>query len=112
MEETDDDQLALTKRFARASDRRFVRVYDSITHGLHRWTILEALRGESMSQLISTRGKRPASQAAEIVHLRYFAGLTGEQAAEAVGVSPRKADSLWEYARAWLLEKIEDGEHS
>jgi RNA polymerase sigma factor (TIGR02999 family) len=47
------------------------------------------------------------SQAAELVQLRYFAGLTGEQAAEVLGVSPRKADLLWEYARAWLLEKIE-----
>jgi RNA polymerase sigma factor (TIGR02999 family) len=49
-------------------------------------------------------------QAAVLVQLRYFAGLTGEQAAEVVGVSPRKADSLWEYARAWLLQKIEGAE--
>jgi RNA polymerase sigma factor (TIGR02999 family) len=46
-------------------------------------------------------------QAAELVQLRYFAGLTGDQAAEVLGVSPRQADFLWEYARAWLLQKIE-----
>ena len=45
-------------------------------------------------------------QAAEVVKLRYFAGCTGRQAAEAIGVSPRKADQLWAYARAWLLARL------
>lgn len=40
--------------------------------------------------------------AAQLVKLRYFAGLTIPQAAEALGVSPRKADFLWSFARAWL----------
>jgi RNA polymerase sigma factor (TIGR02999 family) len=46
-------------------------------------------------------------QAAELVKLRYFAGLTVPQAAEILGVSPRKADFLWSYARAWLRREIE-----
>jgi RNA polymerase sigma factor (TIGR02999 family) len=46
-------------------------------------------------------------KAAELVKLRYFAGLTIKQAAEVLGVSPRTADSLWAYARAWLLQKIQ-----
>ena len=45
-------------------------------------------------------------QAAELVKLRYFAGLTIPQAAEALGVSPRRADFLWAYARAWLLRAL------
>lgn len=45
-------------------------------------------------------------QAAELVKLRYFAGLTIPQAAEALGVSPRQADFLWAYARAWLLRAL------
>ena len=45
-------------------------------------------------------------QAAELVKLRYFAGLTIPQAAEALGVSPRHADFLWAYARAWLLRAL------
>jgi RNA polymerase sigma factor (TIGR02999 family) len=45
-------------------------------------------------------------KAAELVKLRYFAGLTIKQAAEVLGVSPRSADSLWAYARAWLLREI------
>jgi RNA polymerase sigma factor (TIGR02999 family) len=46
-------------------------------------------------------------QAAELVKLRYFAGLTVKQAAEALGISARTADFLWSFARAWLLRKIE-----
>ena len=49
-------------------------------------------------------------KAAELVKLRYFAGLTGKQAAEVLGVSPRTADSLWAFARAWLLQRIQGGE--
>jgi RNA polymerase sigma factor (TIGR02999 family) len=48
-------------------------------------------------------------KAAELVKLRYFAGLTGKQAAEVLGISPRTADSLWAFARAWLLQKIQGG---
>ena len=46
-------------------------------------------------------------RAAELVKLRFFAGLTGDQAAEALGISPRSADLLWAYARAWLFEKLQ-----
>jgi RNA polymerase sigma factor (TIGR02999 family) len=45
-------------------------------------------------------------QTAELVKLRYFAGLTNKQAAELLGISPRKADSLWGYARVWLHDCI------
>jgi RNA polymerase sigma factor (TIGR02999 family) len=45
-------------------------------------------------------------RAAELVKLRFFAGLTGEQTAEVLGISPRAADLLWAYARAWLFEKL------
>jgi RNA polymerase sigma factor (TIGR02999 family) len=48
------------------------------------------------------------SQAAELVKLRYFAGFTIPQAAEVLGISPRSADSVWAYARAWLMEKLKD----
>jgi len=42
------------------------------------------------------------STAAQIVKLRYFAGLTIPQAAEALGISTSTADRSWAYARAWL----------
>ena len=47
-------------------------------------------------------------QSAELVKLRYFAGLTIPQAAEILGVSPRKADFIWSFARAWLRREIEE----
>jgi RNA polymerase sigma factor (TIGR02999 family) len=46
------------------------------------------------------------SQAAELVKLRYFVGMTMEQAASAMGMSPRSAERLWAYARAWLKREI------
>ncbi len=46
-------------------------------------------------------------RAAELVKLRYFAGLTGQEAAEALGISPRTADRTWLYARTWLLNKLQ-----
>jgi RNA polymerase sigma factor (TIGR02999 family) len=48
-------------------------------------------------------------EAAQLVQLRYFAGLTLAEAAGALGVSPRTADRLWAYARAWLLKALEGG---
>ena len=39
---------------------------------------------------------------AELVKLRFFAGLTIQQAAEALGISASTADNYWAYARAWL----------
>ena len=51
-------------------------------------------------------GVDPSS--AELVKLRYFAGLTVPQAAEVLGVSARKADSIWAYARAWLRREMGD----
>ena len=47
-------------------------------------------------------------RAAELVKLRYFAGLTNPQAAEVLGVSPRTADLSWAYARAWLKTELQD----
>jgi len=46
--------------------------------------------------------------AAEMVKLRYFAGFTIPEAAERMGVSARKANQIWTYARAWLATEISD----
>jgi RNA polymerase sigma factor (TIGR02999 family) len=56
---------------------------------------------EALEQL-----ERAEPQVAELVKLRYFAGFTIPQAAEALGVSSRTADAWWAYARAWLLAKV------
>jgi RNA polymerase sigma factor (TIGR02999 family) len=46
--------------------------------------------------------------AAQLVKLRYFAGMTIPESAEAMGISPRKADQVWAYARAWLMAEMSD----
>jgi RNA polymerase sigma factor (TIGR02999 family) len=46
-------------------------------------------------------------QKAELVKLRYFIGLTNEEAAEILGVSAPTARRWWNYARAWLYQKIQ-----
>jgi len=47
---------------------------------------------------------------AELVKLRYFAGLTIEQAAKMLEISRATADRYWSYARAWLFHEINKGE--
>jgi RNA polymerase sigma factor (TIGR02999 family) len=43
---------------------------------------------------------------AELVKLRFFAGLQNEEAAELMGISMHKAKRTWAYARAWLFEEL------
>jgi RNA polymerase sigma factor (TIGR02999 family) len=43
---------------------------------------------------------------AELVKLRYFVGLTVEEAAEVLGISARSADNYWAHARAWLFHEL------
>jgi RNA polymerase sigma factor (sigma-70 family) len=45
-------------------------------------------------------------QKAELVKLRYFVGMTNEQAAEVLGISLATAKRYWAYARAWLATDI------
>lgn len=46
--------------------------------------------------------------AAELVKLRYFAGLTAKEAADALGLAERTADRVWVYARSWLLKELQE----
>ena len=56
---------------------------------------------EALAELAS---KHPAK--AELVKLRYFAGLTTEEAARALSISVSTAERHWAYARAWLFRRI------
>jgi len=46
---------------------------------------------------------------AQLVKLRYFAGLTAEEAAAAMGISIATANRRWAYARAWLFRYLDSG---
>ena len=48
-------------------------------------------------------------QAAELVKLKFFAGLTLHEAGAAIGMPPRSADRLWAFARAWLVDALDPG---
>ncbi len=56
---------------------------------------------EALSQL-----ERHDEGAARLVKLRYFAGLTHQDAAEALGISRSVADRLWALGRAWLFRQL------
>ena len=55
-----------------------------------------------------SRLEEESPQKAELVKLRFFAGLTKNQAAEALGISPTTADRYWAYARAWLKKAMDE----
>jgi RNA polymerase sigma factor (TIGR02999 family) len=59
---------------------------------------------EALTQLAVADPRR-----AELVRLRYFAGLTLEQAAELLGISRATADRHWAFARAWLFDAMTRG---
>ncbi|MFO0805166.1 MAG: ECF-type sigma factor [Gemmataceae bacterium] len=43
---------------------------------------------------------------ARLVEMRFFGGMTGDEAAAALGVSAATADRMWRYARSWLLVEL------
>jgi RNA polymerase sigma factor (TIGR02999 family) len=50
------------------------------------------------------------SRKAELVKLRYFAGLSVEDTARCLGISRATADRWWTYARAWLYDRLQAGQ--
>jgi RNA polymerase sigma factor (sigma-70 family) len=52
------------------------------------------------------------SQQSQIIELRYFAGLSIEDTAKFLGVSPATVKRSWTSARAWLLREMNSGEKS
>lgn len=71
----------------------------------------ESVAAEPIDDLLALdealqRLAEPEPQVAELVTLRYFAGLTVPQAADVLGVSPRTADAWWAFARAWLYVRV------
>ncbi len=53
-----------------------------------------------------TRLNATDPEKAELIHLRFFAGLTTEQAAEVLGISPTTAKRHWRFARMWLHREV------
>jgi RNA polymerase sigma factor (TIGR02999 family) len=98
------DRARRRQALKRGGDRQHVSL-DSIRLGVEpRPDELLAL-AEALAKLAEQDSLK-----AELVKLRYFAGLTAEDAARAIGVSPATARRYWAYARAWLrVELSSDG---
>ena len=67
-------------------------------------------RSDDLLALDEALGKleRQEPLKAELVKLRFFAGLTNAQAAAALGISSSTADNYWAYARSWLRVELEE----
>lgn len=95
--------------------RTLKRGGEAIRHNLH--NELAATLPAPMEDLIAldealSKLTTVNPQAAEIVQLIYFSGLTLRQAAEVLGISPRSADRLWAYAKAWLRQELRDDDEN
>jgi RNA polymerase sigma factor (TIGR02999 family) len=86
----------------RGGDRKRIRL-DQLSLAAERTPEAFLALHEALDRL-ATRDPRKA----ELVQLRFFTGLTIEQAAEALGVSTSTADNDWAYARAWLKAELEN----
>ncbi len=51
------------------------------------------------------------SRPARVVELRFFAGMTIEETADVLGISPRTVKEDWRFARAWLRDKLANGDN-
>jgi RNA polymerase sigma factor (TIGR02999 family) len=78
------------------------------------WNLLEIADDASDEDLIAIddaleklASTQPAC--AELVKLRFFAGLTLDQASECLKIGRRTADRHWSFARAWLYQRLSDG---
>ena len=87
---------------------RLKRGGELVRRELHEVEIVTQVRPDEILAVDEALGKLEVQHAAaaQLVKLRYFAGMTIPESAEALGISSRKADQLWAYARAWLLAEM------
>src|SRR5262245_30989719 len=85
----------------RGGDRQRLR-FDQISLEAERTPTEFLALHEAISKLAVQHPRK-----AELVKVRFFAGLTNQQAADALGISTSTADNDWAYARAWLRVEIE-----
>ncbi|QDV44317.1 RNA polymerase sigma factor SigL [Stieleria neptunia] len=86
---------------------------NSIKHGggSRREELVEMARPDRPQELLAidealVKLSNENRQAAAFVEMRYFAGFSLTETAEALGISPRAASRIWTYARAWLYREL------
>lgn len=75
--------------------------------------VAELATGEDPEQILALdaalcRLEEENPEAASVVRLRFYAGLSIDETAEALEMSPRTVDRRWKFARAWLFEQLSD----
>jgi RNA polymerase sigma factor (TIGR02999 family) len=82
-----------------------------VRHDLDAIAVATAETPEDLLALDEALNKLAATDktAAGVVQLRFFAGLPLPEVAKFLGISPRTADRLWAYARAWLHQEVTGG---
>ncbi|QOV87557.1 ECF-type sigma factor [Humisphaera borealis] len=91
---------------AHATDKRGGGV-----HRLSFTTVLDLAAAPDPEEILAfddalSRLESQAADAAAIVRLRFYAGLSVEETAESLGISPRQVNREWQFARAWLYREL------
>ncbi len=87
-------------RLKRGGNRR--RVPLSMADVAESWNLEETVSLDDALRRLESRG----AEIAEVVRLRFFAGLTIEQTAEALDISPATVKRRWEFGRTWLYREL------
>jgi RNA polymerase sigma factor (TIGR02999 family) len=74
-------------------------------------SVLDLARDDQLDDVLALdeallRLEKEDEEAASVVRLRFFAGLTGDQAAAVLAISPRQVDRAWAFARAFLARAL------
>jgi RNA polymerase sigma-70 factor (ECF subfamily) len=101
-------QILVERARARGAQKRWagldrVSLTDSLVHANAEDAMLPAL-DEALERL-----EQLDPQQAKIIELRYFVGLSVEEAADALDISPATLKRRWNLARAWLFRELNDG---
>ena len=100
------------RRILVESARRKARIRHGGDHQRQPLTDLEAAASTDKIDLLALdealhKLEAADAVAAKLVKLRYFAGMSVEQAAEALGMSARSGYYTWDYARSWLRRQMQ-----
>jgi RNA polymerase sigma factor (TIGR02999 family) len=98
-------QILVERARARGAQKRWgalnrVTLSETLVGAAHEDAMLPAL-DEALSRL-----ERIDPEQARLVELRYFVGLSNEETAEALGLSPATVKRRWSLARAWLFREL------
>ena len=107
------DDARKRNRLKRGGKGKPQRLDEASAHPQNGWGI--AVFDQDPAEVLAVnealdRLKQTDPRKAEVVMLRYFAGLTVDETAEALEVSPRTVDSDWRFARLWLHRELSKGD--